>query len=135
MPIGFERNDDRRRITLTATGTVTRDEALAVIDRQVAEGVWAYGIVFDIRSADALPKPSELFEILDYVRRSVREYGPRGALAIVAEPSQSHQGVRTYVSLSDPSRQFATFTDVHEAVRWLEEQPPERPSDTSAYRR
>jgi hypothetical protein len=122
MAIAYSRDDSQKRILLTATGSVSKDDAIEALQRQAAESVWTYAILFDVRVADALPKPSELLEILDYVRRQVVAHGPRGPLAIVAEPSRNEQRLRTYMSLSDPSRRLATFTAIDTAVRWLEEQ-------------
>jgi hypothetical protein len=44
MAIGYARDDARRRILLTATGTVTHAEVIAAIDRQLHEGTWTYGV-------------------------------------------------------------------------------------------
>ncbi len=126
MPIVYERDDEHRRVVWTGSGSITGDEAVAPIDRKVAEGVWTYGILYDIRDVATLPRPSELFDILDYVRRQVGQHGPRGPVAVVVSPSRNAQRVRTYASLTDPSRRLETFTDMNEALRWLTEQTPAR---------
>jgi len=119
MPIAYAVDDDRRYLMLTATGIVTRDEAIAAIDRQIADGLWAYGLLYDIRAATELPKPSEIFDILEYVRRQLGQHGPRGPVAIVAAPSRNAERVRMYSSLAEFRQTIATFKDVDEASRWL----------------
>ena len=71
----------------TGTGTIIREEAIAAIDRQIAESAWTFGILYDIRTVETLPKPSEIFDILDYVRRQVGVHGRRGPVAIIATRS------------------------------------------------
>jgi hypothetical protein len=120
MPIMYDVDARRRWLLLTATGVVTADETLGVIDRQIAEGHWTYGMLYDIRDAENLPKPSAIFTILEYVRKQVEQHGPRGPIAIVAPASRNLQRVRTYTSLTESTRLIvATFDTVGEASIWL----------------
>jgi len=125
MPITYDVDEHRRWLLLTATGVLTAEETLAVIDRQIAEGHWTHGMLYDIRDAEELPKPSEIFTILEYVRKQVGQHGPRGPIAIVAPPSRNLQRVRTYASLTESTRLImATFDTVGEASIWLMAQMP-----------
>ena len=121
MPIAYVRDDDRRRLVLTATGTITCEDAIAAIDRQIDEGAWRYGILYDIRDVEILPMPSAIFDILDYVRGRVVTHGPRGPLAILTTAARDEPRVRTYTSLGHPSARVATFTDPEAASQWLAE--------------
>src|SRR5262245_5051672 len=123
MPIAYARDDAQRRILLTATGTVTHAEVIAAIDRQVADGTWTYGMLYDVRAEALLPKMSEVLDFIDYVRQLVDQHGRRGPVAIVTTMPAHDRRARMYSSLSDPSRvTMASFGDIDEASRWLAEQ-------------
>jgi hypothetical protein len=129
MPIDYARDDQQRRILLTATGTVTHGEVIAAIDRQLTEGTWTYGVLYDVRGDPALPKMSEVLDFIDYVRQLVTQHGRRGPVAVVTDMPANDRRARMYTTLSDPSRvTMASFSDIDEASRWLNVQMA--PGDT-----
>ena len=64
MPIHYERDDRKRRIVITSAGPVTAADALAIIDRQAAEGAWTYSVLYDTRAGLNLPTPADLHQLL-----------------------------------------------------------------------
>jgi len=132
MPIAYERDDARRRILLTATGTVAHADVIAAIDRQVTEGTWAYAVLYDVRAESALPKMSDVLDFIDYVRQLVAQHGRRGPVAIVTTIPAHDRRARMYTTLSDPSRvTMASFADMAEASRWLDSQSAAESSESS----
>jgi hypothetical protein len=121
MPIHYERDDDRHRIVAVSIGTVTLDEALAVIDRQAAEGAWSYGVLYDARAGDASPSTEDLHQLVRHVGRLTTEHGPRGRVALVVLDPALSKMARRYASLGELTALDArVFTTIREAERWLD---------------
>ena len=95
MPIIYGRDDERRLITATITEPYSVDDILGVIDRQAAEGTWAYAMLYDLRGATHLNTQAEAQQIADRVT-AISAGGARGpvGMAISAKPEQFRQGVR-----------------------------------------
>jgi hypothetical protein len=120
MPIHYERDDVHHRIVVTSVGSLTLDEALAVIDRQAAEGAWSYGVLYDARAAAAAPTASDVHQLLLRVGTLTAKHGPRGRVALVVlDPKLSKMG-RRYANLGDlTSLVVCVFGSLEEADRWL----------------
>src|SRR3954453_19526421 len=71
MPIDYDRDDDRRLITLTFTDPFTFEEALSQADRQSAEGTWEYAVFYDLRAISRVPTTSQMHEGLSHIPASV----------------------------------------------------------------
>jgi hypothetical protein len=63
MPLEYNRDDGRRRITVISTGVVTLPDALAVIERQAADGAWSYGVLYDTRGSADAPTPADVHQL------------------------------------------------------------------------
>jgi hypothetical protein len=120
MPIHYERDDAHHRILVTSVGTVSLDDAMAIIDRQAAEGAWSYSVLYDARASAATPTPRDLHQLLLRVGTLTAEHGPRGRVALVVlDPKLSKMG-RRYASLGDlTSLDVCVFASIEEADRWL----------------
>ena len=90
MPITYERDDDRRLITATATEPYSADDILGVIDRQAAEDTWGYATLYDWRAVMRLPTDTEVRQAAERVKIAGdgRERGPVGIIAIGAHAKQ-----------------------------------------------
>jgi hypothetical protein len=123
MPIHYERDDGKRRIVVTSAGAVTLDDALAIIDRQAAEGAWSYGVLYDARAALEAPTPAHLHQLVLRVGLLTTRHGPRGPVAfVVRHPALSTMAAR-YARLGDlTALDVRLFTTVSEAEHWLDEQ-------------
>ena len=55
MPIHYQRDDAKQRINVRSEGMPTLEEVLAIMNRQAAEGVWSYAVLYDSRGATRAP--------------------------------------------------------------------------------
>ena len=88
MPIVYQRDDQRRLITVTMTEPCSVDDISSVIDRQAGEGTWEYGMLYDLRAMTDASTEAGLQQIAERVKVSggERERGPMG-IAIRAQPA------------------------------------------------
>src|SRR5919204_646993 len=95
MPLDYRRDDGKRRITVTSTGTVTLAEALGIIDRQAADGAWSYGVLYDVRAAEGVPTAADVHQLVLRVGTLTTRHGPRGRVAfVVRDPALTKMGHR-----------------------------------------
>lgn len=121
MPYTIEVDHDTRRIAVTATDPVGLSDALALLDRQVAEGAWSYGTVHDARSITWLATEEDVRTIVAYVDYNSRALGPRGPVGFVAAPEALFGMARMYSQIATGSMLNArVFQDTASAMRWLE---------------
>ena len=80
MPITYQRDDARQLIRVTVTDPYTANDIIGAIDRQAAEGTWAYAILYDLCAASSLPSGG-LQPIADYIKTAGAGL-PRGPLGI-----------------------------------------------------
>jgi hypothetical protein len=123
MPIIYERDDARRRISVKLTGRVTVDDLLAIVDRQAAEQTWHYSLCYDARgiTKDAVSTVDEVRQVLRHVVQTSARHGARGPVAIVTDNPGDYAMVRMYSSLGAEERiTVEVFRDPSDAVRWLD---------------
>ena len=121
MPVRYQRDDERRRILITTEWPFDLDELKANLDRQIAEGTWSYGVIYDARGFVGDPPSHDVLTMLShYVGRLIAHHGPRGPVALVAVKPAWYGMHRMYsmqnadVSLVRPCKDFA------EAEQWLD---------------
>jgi ribosomal protein S28E/S33 len=87
MPIAYQRDDQRRLITVTVTEPCSVDDIASVIDRQ-GEGTWKYALLYDLRAATDASTEADLQQLAERVKVAGRE-GERGpvGVAIRARPA------------------------------------------------
>jgi hypothetical protein len=125
MPITYERDDGRRRITVTLAGVVTLEELLAIVDRQASEGTWSYGMFYDARhvTKERAGTPDEVRRVIHHVSARTADHGPRGPVAIVTDSPADYAMLRSYSTLSArESIAVEVFRDPGDAERWLAKQ-------------
>jgi hypothetical protein len=123
MPFRFERDDARLRIRVTLTDPLTDDEIIGVIDRQRAEGAWAYGMLVDTRGLNVPPSRALARAAVAHVTEVSTAEGRRGPVAVVA--------LRGMVGLSEAyafeshqhGREVQVFWSPDDANQWLDERP------------
>ena len=95
MPIAYERDDQRRLITVTVTEPYSVDDILSAIDRQAAEDTWGYAMLYDLRAVTFASTEADLQRMADRVKAvgGGRERGPVGA-AVGARPEMFRMGLR-----------------------------------------
>jgi len=94
VPIAYQRDDERRLITVTVTEPYSFDDILGVIDRQAAEDTWSYAMLYDLRALTRASTESELQQLADRVKivGSGRTRGPVG-IAVGANPDTFRAGL------------------------------------------
>jgi hypothetical protein len=122
VPIFYERDDTKRRITATSVGRVTLEQTIAIIDRQALEGAWSYGTLYDARASDDVPTAAEVQQLVQHIGVLTTRRGPRGPVAlVVGKPALSRMGTM-YAKLAELTALDArVFVAVEEAERWLDE--------------
>jgi hypothetical protein len=88
MPIAYQRNDQRRLITVTVTEPCSADDISSAIDRQAAEDTWEYALLYDLRAMTDASTEVDLQQLAERVKAAggERERGPVG-VAIRARPA------------------------------------------------
>jgi len=88
MPIAYQRDDQRRLITVTVTEPCSVDDISIVIDRQAGEETWEYALLYDLRAVTDASTEADLQQLAERVKVAggERERGPVG-IAIRARPA------------------------------------------------
>jgi len=88
MPIAYQRDDQRRLITVTVTQPCSVDDISSVIDRQAGEGTSKYALLYDLRAMTDASTEAHLQQIAERVKGpgGERQRGPMG-IAIRAQPA------------------------------------------------
>jgi hypothetical protein len=119
--IEYQRDDLRRRIVWTLSGEVTLAEILEATNRQAAEGVWAYPLLYDARLRLGTLTRDEIREFVACVAAHMAKQGPRGRVAILVQPDASGMAqMFSFIGqlVDGENRVFRSLTD---AERWLNE--------------
>ena len=88
VPITYERDDQRRLITVTVTEPYSVDDILGVIDRQAGEDTWGYAMLYDLQGITEAWTEADLQRMAYRVKvvGGGRERGPVG-MSIPARPA------------------------------------------------
>ena len=123
MPLTYKRDDGRRRIAMTLTEPLTEEELIRAIDRQLTEGTWSYGLVYDTRQLVSSRRVAISPQVAAHVADIAARVGPRGSVAMLvsggdmAAMSEAHAG-RSRRS----GRGVRVYWSPAEALAWLEAQ-------------
>jgi hypothetical protein len=121
VPIQYQRDDVRRRIVISFPGTFEPSDALAAIEQHHAEGVWTYGVLYDLRLLNgSLPNVAHLRTHMEMdVQRPGGESRPRGPVAILTADPTVYSLACTYAALGRSTMAIEVFRDWAEADAWL----------------
>ena len=119
VAMSYHRDDGRRRVTVITTGTVTSEEILAMVDRQAAEGTWAYAMLYDACRVTSVATASEVRAMAHHVQMLERLHGLRGPVAVLTYQDAIYSMARMYSTVSH--QRVAIFRDPSDAERWLVE--------------
>jgi hypothetical protein len=88
MPMAYQRDDQRRLITVTVTEPCSVDEISSVIDRQAGERTCEYALLYDLRAMTDASTEAGLQQIAERVKMvgGERKRGPMG-IAIRTQPA------------------------------------------------
>jgi hypothetical protein len=126
MPIEYQRDDQRRLVTLLVTEPYSIDEVVAVVDRQVAEDLWAYAMLYDLRGgAHMLLTETDLQQLAVRVKAVGPGRGPVG----LAIGNQSQWGL----IYTEKMRRLVTLEVLltpEQVDGWLDRNAPHRKPKT-----
>jgi hypothetical protein len=122
MAVQYERDDARRRVVITFPGNYETADGLAAIERHHAEGVWSYGVLYDLRLLKGYPAVADLKAYMERdAQRPVDESKPRGPVAIVTADPNVYAIACTYAALGRSTMTIEVFRDWSEAQTWLDD--------------
>ena len=119
MPFRYERDEDQRCITVTVDGTFNVDDVIEVFARMADEGIWSYGVLYDVRSLTGLPSMFDLRRLAEVANRPGPFDMRRGPLAIVVADPALYGMACVYAALSLPMGRVEVFRDSEDAELWL----------------
>jgi hypothetical protein len=120
-PYSYNRDDARRRVTVVARDELTRDDFMAILDRQVSENTWSYAVLYDLRDMSHAVVPADVDAIAARVYRYLMVHGARGPVAVVTTAFEVIGATRSYaLGATRAGVEVQLFWDVPEAERWLE---------------
>jgi hypothetical protein len=124
MATAYERDDNRRLITVTITEPYAVEDVCAVIDRQVAEDTWEYAMLYDLHVPIAVEADSQ--HIADHIRivGGGRARGPVG-IAIRATPEQFRRGL-VYSEITRKLETVEVLLTPAQREDWLARNAPKR---------
>jgi len=114
---------DRARMRLVATGegNITVSDLRAVVDQQLADGTWRYGLLYDFIGATAAVTATEMRALAAHIEALPSP--KRGPVAVVTEHPALFGMARMYSMLTEAAGlRFQVFRDRPSAEHWLDEQ-------------
>jgi hypothetical protein len=119
MPITYQRDDQRRLITVTVNGPWSADDISGVIDRQAEEDTWEYALLYDLREMTAVSIEGDLQQIADRVQKvgAGRRRGPVG-VAIRPRPALFLEGLM-YSTMAKESVDIEILLTAAQIDSWL----------------
>ena len=128
MPIEYRRDDSRRLIAVTMIDPFTLDELLSQTDRQWAEHIWEYAVLYDSRGSQHIPSPVEIQQLVDQTRiiGGGRSRGPVG-VAVPRRP-EAVRGSLEMARVSGPLREIEFLLNQAQVDAWLTRFAPRRGS-------
>ena len=127
MPIEYVLDRARQRLTIIGQDPIGEPDVVEWLERQAADGAWAYGTLVDLRFVNWNPSTAEVRGFLRQIEILSATHGQRGPVAIVATQPVLFGMAHMYSALSDPvAGPVEAFYKLAEAERWLDEQqaPP-----------
>lgn len=120
--IEYHRDDVKKRITLIPHGEITLTELFEVMSRQVSEGAWAYGLLYDARLRRGALTSLDLQQLAGVMADNIARVGPRGRVAFVVPDEGGYSMAVMYAIVGARlDGHNAVFRNVTDAERWLDE--------------
>jgi hypothetical protein len=121
----YRRDDALRRIRVTVRVPLESSEFIAIVDRQAAEGTWAYGLMCDLRAVYETPPPIDTARFFETVQAHTKAIGKRGPVALLTRAPGMLARSHGYAK-NAAARGFEVelFWDLDEAEDWLQRHTP-----------
>jgi len=121
MPLIYVRDDARRRVTVTAIGDITMNDAISILDRRVIDGVWSYALLYDGRQRTSVMEAQEVRILVELTRTLSARHGLPGPMALVRQDATGFGMSRMFGILSEEARfEVSVFRTIEEAEAWLD---------------
>lgn len=121
MPIAITRDDEQRRITVSVSDPWSVEEIAIAIDRQLAEQVWAYGTLYDLRGSNWVPSEADVLWLVKRGQQQIARHGARGPVALLLDANNQAALLRTYAEYGAEHSHLTigVFDDPSAARQWL----------------
>lgn len=122
MPIQLEIFHPDRILVGVGRGNITLQEYGEFIAEVVKANLMHYRKIIDATGAESTTIDKDILLALDEQMRNLSKGRPRGPLALVVDRKRGDLA-RTFKALSSPDRPVEVFGSIHDARKWLREQP------------
>ncbi len=121
MPIAIARDDEQRQITVTVSDPWSVEEIAIAVDRQLAEQVWSYGTLYDLRGSNWVPSEADVLWLVKRGQQQVARHGARGPVAVLLDANNQAALLRKYAEYGGEHSHVtvAVFDDPAAAGPWL----------------
>ncbi len=120
MQIEYERDNVRRRVTVTLRGGYEVSEILALLERHRVEDDWSYARLYDVRYLTGRPTVEDLRQFMNIDK----QHRPHWPEAILTSSPILYGLACTYAALARSALRIEVFRDTDEAAQWLAAQAP-----------
>jgi hypothetical protein len=122
MPIHIDFFHPGRLVIIVARGVVTNDDLASSFRQLIESGALHYRKIIDI-SSPSNPMSAEDIEGTAARFRSLPNAAARGPIAFVVGPGRAAENAMRFAALTECERPVRVFHSLHEARKWLEQQP------------
>ena len=121
MHVEFVLDDVRLIVRVTVSGPFDPEGIVALLERQLEERAWGYGVLFDMRTVDVQPTSADLTRISSTIA-SMGGDVKRGPAALVVREGEQYARACAYLALGvRRGREIDVFRHADEAEEWLRE--------------
>jgi hypothetical protein len=122
MPIQLEVFHPDRILVGVGRGNITLKEYGEFVAEVVKANLMHYRKIIDATGAESATIDKDVLLAFDEQMRSFSKGRPRGPLALVVDRKRGDLA-RTFKALASPDRPVEVFGSIHDARKWLREQP------------
>lgn len=122
MPVHIDFFHPNRLAIIVVRGEVTPADVGEAVRQMLESGALHYRKIIDV-SSPSQPLTDEGLEKIATMMRSQPDSASRGPLAIIVNPGQQAQNAEKFAKMTEGERPVKVFHSLHEARRWLEQQP------------
>jgi hypothetical protein len=122
MPIHIDFFHPARLAIIVVRGEVTGEDISEAIGQMLTSGAMHYRKLIDISSPSS-PMSDEDVERTAIFMRSQPSAASRGPVAFLVGPGRAADNAVKFAALTEGERPVKVFHSLHEARKWLEQQP------------
>jgi hypothetical protein len=126
MPVHIDFFHPNRLAIVVARGEVTPADVAEAVRQLLESGALHYRKILDI-SSPSRPLTTEGIEKIAALLRTAPNAETRGPLAIVINRGDQAERAELFAKMTAGERPVRVFHSLHEARRWLEQQPLGKP--------